>query len=221
MGGNFLRTAQNRVVVRALEDISLELRQGDHVGLIGHNGSGKSTLLRVLGGILHPTSGSAILEGQTSSLLNLSSILDPEMTGYENIEFARIVLGIPARERAALVREVEELSELGDFLSLPVRTYSSGMQVRLSFTLLMARQPEILLLDEVLMAGDARFSEQARQRVDQLRRRTGILVFASHVPDQLRRMCHRVIWLEHGRIRRQGETEAVLAEYAAANRSPA
>ncbi|WP_130471102.1 ABC transporter ATP-binding protein [Candidatus Magnetaquicoccus inordinatus] len=199
--------------VLALDQISLHLKPGDRVGLIGHNGAGKSTLLRVLGGILAPTSGCITIEGQISSLLNMTSLLDPEMTGYENIETARLLLGIPTTRRDALLQDVLDFTELGAYLEMPLRTYSAGMQLRLSFALLTAQQPEILLLDEVIGAGDAGFFKKATQRFGQLCEQTQILVLASHVLPHIALMCNKVIWLEQGRVRKTGAVEELIKEY--------
>lgn len=213
IGGMISRTPRRHIVIRALDGIMLNLREGDRLGLIGPNGAGKSTLLRVLAGICEPTGGTAVVEGRTSSLLDVGSILDPEMTGYENIDQARLFLGIPANRRADLYRDVEALTELGSFLDLPVRTYSAGMLVRLSFALLTAQEPEILLLDEALGVGDASFGQRAVRRVEQLGDRGHILVLASHSAADIRRMCNKVAWLDRGRLRRLGPVDEVLTAY--------
>lgn len=213
IGGMIFRTSRRFVGIRALDGITLHLREGDRLGLIGPNGAGKSTLLRVLAGIHEPTSGTAVIEGGTSSLLNVNSILDPEMTGYENIDQARLFLGIPTGRRAGLYRDVETLTELGTFLDLPVKTYSAGMLVRLSFALLTAQEPEILLLDEALGVGDAGFMGRAAKRIKELRHRSHILVLASHSTDDIRQMCNKAAWLDRGRIRQLGPPEEILAAY--------
>lgn len=220
VGGPIFRRDRRHVMVRALDGISLDLHDGDRVGLIGHNGAGKSTLLRVLAGIYEPTAGQAIIKGKVSSLLNMASLLDSEMTGYENIEHARVLLGIPARHHAELCQEIEDFTELGAFLDMPVRTYSAGMQVRLSFALLTAQAPEILLLDEALGAGDAAFVHKAAERVRALCARASILVLASHAPSHIRQLCNKVIWLEHGCIRRFGPVDEILAAYGAETQPP-
>lgn len=220
VGGRIFHGRRGVCAVRALDGISLSFRDGDRVGLIGHNGAGKSTLLRVLAGILEPTGGEAIIEGRASSLLNMASLLDLEMTGYENVEQVGALLQLSARARAALQDDVDEFTQLGAFLDMPVRTYSSGMLVRLSFTLLTAQTPEILLLDEALGAGDAAFVGMAADRVSRLCNHASILVMASHAQGHILKLCTHVVWLEHGRIRRFGPTDEVLAEYAHAAPPP-
>ena len=220
VGGRIFRSRRGVCAVRALDGISLALHDGDRVGVIGHNGAGKSTLLRVLAGILEPTDGDAVIEGRASSLLDMASLLDPEMTGYENIEQVGALLLLPARARAALLQDVEEFTQLGAFLDMPVRTYSSGMLVRLSFTLLTAQTPEILLLDEALGAGDATFVGMAADRVSRLCDQASILVMASHAQGHIIQLCTHVVWLEHGRIRRFGPMDEILAEYAQAAPPP-
>ena len=217
IGGIISFHGKRHLEVRALAGLNLELKKGDRLGLIGRNGAGKSTLLRLLAGLREPTEGRLTVVGKTAALLNIVSILDPEMTGYENIARALVLLNIPSRDHATLIQDVETFTELGSFLNLPVKVYSSGMQLRLSFALMTAQQPEILLLDEVLSAGDAQFHTQADARMEELRDRTDIVVFASHVEQEIRRVCNKVLWLEHGRCRVFGDTDTVLAAYAAAN----
>ena len=217
VGGVISRRGRGHLEVRALDDISLGLVDGDRVGLIGHNGAGKSTLLRILAGIREPTAGRIVIEGSVGALLNMPSVLDPEMTGHENIDRACILLGIPDRRRDAVAEDVVTFCELGPFLDLPVRAYSAGMQLRLSFALMTAQQPEILLLDEAFSAGDAHFRVRAEDRMSELGRRTDIVIFASHDYGALRRMCNKAVWLEHGRIRALGPIEEVLTAYAQAS----
>jgi lipopolysaccharide transport system ATP-binding protein len=213
IGGIISQRGHRHFEVRALDGISLELKKGDRLGLIGCNGAGKSTLLRVLAGLREPTAGRLEVSGKAAALLNIASILDPEMTGHENIGRAFVLLGIPSRDRAALAKDVENFTELGAYLHLPVKVYSAGMQLRLSFSLMTMRQPQILLLDETLTAGDARFSARANARMDTLTNWTDIVVFASHVKSEIRRICNRVLWLEKGRCRCLGDTESVLKAY--------
>lgn len=220
VGGMVFRKDRSHVIVRALDGISLTLNDGDRVGLIGHNGAGKSTLLRVLAGIYEPTGGRTEIRGRVSSLLNMASMLDPEMTGYENIDHAAVLLSVPSDRRTDLVHDVEEFTELGAFLDMPVRTYSAGMQVRLSFALLTAQAPEILLLDEALGAGDAHFVKKAAARVGERCDRANILVMASHSQSHIRQLCSKAMWLEHGRIRRFGPVDEVLADYSRTEAAP-
>ena len=216
VGGTISQRGRGFMEVRALDGINLDLRDGDRIGLIGHNGAGKSTLLRILAGIREPTSGHALIEGSTAALFSLGSILDIEMTGYENIDRAAVLLSIPGKWRSGIIEDVEGFTELGKFLNLPVKTYSAGMQLRLSFALMTAQDPEILLLDEVFGAGDAKFRIKAEQRMHALEKRTRILVFAHHSMVEIGRMCNKVAWLEHGRVHLFGPTDEVVAAYSAA-----
>jgi len=206
-----------RLAVRALEDISLRLEHGDHIGIIGHNGAGKSTLLRVLAGIYEPSQGTVVIAGRVSPLFNTAPGLDMDDTGYENIVTCGLFLGMTRDEIARKTPEIERFAELGDYLALPVRTYSTGMMVRLGFAIATSIDPEILLLDEGLGAGDARFAESARRRVEALIERSSILVLSSHSDELVRSMCNRAILLDHGRIVAQGSTEDVIERYREMN----
>lgn len=216
IGGTIIRRNSRHLAVRALEGITLDIRDGDRIGLIGHNGAGKSTLLKVLAGLYQPTRGRAVISGRVVPLLNLGVLLDPEMTGYENIDHAAILLEIPAARRRLLVEDVEEFTELGDFLGLPVKTYSQGMLLRLSFALMTAHEPEIMLADEVLGVGDSGFMARAAARMTEFHKRINIMVFASHAEGQIRSSCNKVLWLDHGRLHRFGPVEEVMNAYAAA-----
>lgn len=203
----------NRVVVRALDNVSLTLNDGDRVGIIGHNGAGKSTMLRVLAGIYQPSQGLIAIKGHVSPLFNTSPGLDVDDTGYENIVTCGLLLGMTRAEIARKLPEIEAFTELSDYLALPVRTYSSGMLVRLGFAIATAIDPEILLLDEGLGAGDARFASRATKRVEALIRRSSIMVLASHSDELIRQMCSRAILLRQGRVVADGPTEGVLDLY--------
>lgn len=207
--------AQKRLVIRALDTFSLTLNHGDHVGLIGPNGAGKSTLLRVLAGIYAPTHGHIEIEGRISPLFSTSPGLDMDDTGYENIYTCGLFLGMSRKEIEAKLSDIAAFSELGDYLGLPVRTYSTGMLVRLGFAVATAIEPEILLLDEGLGAGDARFAKRARERVDKLIRRSSILVLASHSDELIKQMCNRALLLDHGKLIADGTPNEVIAEYHA------
>lgn len=186
--------------VHALEKIQLEIKIGERVGLVGHNGSGKTTLLRVLSGIYHPTKGSLKIKGKAASLLDLSSGFDPDASGYENIFLRSILFGKSTKETEVLVEEIISFSELADFIHLPVRTYSSGMIMRLAFSISTAIQPDILLMDEWLSVGDESFNEKATSKLNDLVDNANILVIASHNEDIINKVCNRIITLEHGRI---------------------
>lgn len=192
--------ARDIVTVRAIDNISLEIGDGDRIGLVGHNGSGKSTLLRVLSGIYKPASGSITITGKVGTLLDPSAGLDAEATGYENIFLRGYILGMSKREIQAKLEEIANFSELGDFLELPLKTYSAGMSARLAFAVSTSAQNDILLVDEGIGAGDADFQEKASRRVEDLFSRTSIVIIASHAEDLIRRFCNKKIEMEHGRI---------------------
>ena len=186
------------VLVKALRNISLTLQDGDRLGLIGHNGAGKSTLLKVMGGIYEPTTGSVFAEGRIAPLSDCLPIIDAEETGYEAIVTAGLLLGMTRREIESKIPEIERFSELGDYLSLPVRTYSAGMTTRLGFSLATTIEPEIILIDEGIGAGDARFAERARERMKELVGRTSILVLASHSDKLIKEICNKAALLRAG-----------------------
>lgn len=203
------------VVVRALDGIDLELNEGDRVGLVGHNGAGKSTLLRLLAGIYAPTTGTIQRDGKVVPLLDISLGMDENSTGRQNIRLRGLLLGMSDSEIQAKQVEIGEFSELGDYLDLPVRTYSSGMRVRLAFAVSTAVDADILLLDEVIGVGDASFKEKANARLHELHGRAQIVLLAMHDNEVIRKMCNKVIWMERGRIRAYGATEEVVSAYAA------
>jgi lipopolysaccharide transport system ATP-binding protein len=199
-GGYVAQDAGNYMVVRALDHLDFDFREGDRIGLVGHNGSGKTTLLRVLSGVFEPVRGFLEVEGRVNSILDLSMGFDPDATGFENIFLRGVMTGRRRREIAGQIDEIAEFSELGDYLSLPVRTYSSGMLLRLAFAISTCTEAEILLLDEWLTVGDAEFSAKASQRLDDVANRASIIVVASHDPLLIERVCNRVLRLEHGII---------------------
>jgi ABC-type polysaccharide/polyol phosphate transport system ATPase subunit len=208
-----------RVTVRALDSVSLMLKHGDRLGIIGHNGAGKSTLLRLCAGVYEPTQGRVFIEGKVSPLFNISPGLDPDDTGYENILTCGLYLGMTHEEIARKTPDIEQFSELGEYLSLPVRTYSTGMLMRLAFAIATAIDPEILVLDEGLGAGDARFAERAKRRVDDLVGRSSIMIFASHSEDLILSMCNRSILLQSGKIVASGEVHEVMDTYRKLNQN--
>jgi ABC-2 type transport system ATP-binding protein len=208
----------NRVVVQALDGVSLSIAHGERVGLVGHNGAGKTTLLRVLAGVYEPTSGTVAVEGQVSALLDINLGLNPDATGYENIRLRGLYLGLRPAEIRPLLPEVAEFTELAEFLHMPVRTYSAGMSARLAFAVATAIKPEILLMDEWLLAGDAQFLEKAHRRINAFVHQSCILVLASHALDVVARWCTKVAWLDSGRLVMFGDAARVLARYAEAQR---
>jgi ABC-type polysaccharide/polyol phosphate transport system ATPase subunit len=202
-----------RVVVRSLDNISLKVGHGDRIGLIGHNGAGKSTLLRVLAGVYEPVSGRLVTQGHVSPLFNTSPGMVIDDTGYENIFTCGLFLGMSKREIEKKVDDIAEFTELGEYLYLPVRTYSSGMLTRLGFAIATAIDPEILLLDEGLGAGDARFTEKASRRISSLVERSSILVLATHSDGLIRDMCNKACLMDHGKLLEIGPVEKILAAY--------
>lgn len=216
--GGFIRHEEKhpeRVSVTALVDISFELSHGDRLGLVGHNGAGKSTLLKVLAGVYEPVSGRVLAEGRITPLFDTMPGLDPEDSGYENIVTAGMLLGMTREEILAKIPEIEEFSELGEFLSLPVRTYSSGMQTRLGFAVASAIEPGILLMDEGIGAGDARFAERASKRLREFIGRSQIMVLASHSDTLIRSTCNKAALMQGGRLLAIGEVEDILSQYHA------
>lgn len=203
------------VSVRALRDISLRLTDGDRVGVIGRNGAGKSTLLRVLSGIYEPPFGRIVIEGTVASLLDISLGMDPDATGYDNILLRAAILGLSRAEAAARIPEIEEFTELGAHLGLPLRTYSSGMSIRLAFAVSTCVRPEILLLDEVIGAGDAHFLQRAQSRLNDMMSRAKILVVASHSSLHITSLCNKALLLHEGEILDFGPTDRVVERYQA------
>ena len=211
--GGRLCKQDKTVTVRALNNISIDICEGDKIALIGHNGAGKSTLLKLLSGTYFPTSGTIDSSGSKYSLLDLAYGFEAEATGYENIHTRGLLMGLNKAQIEALRKDMEDFTELGDFLSMPIRTYSSGMHLRLAFGLSTAFSPEILILDEAVGAGDAHFMDKAKQRLDSLVSNAKILVFASHSDDIIKRFCNKAIWMEHGNIKAMGEIQSILDHY--------
>jgi lipopolysaccharide transport system ATP-binding protein len=212
-GGQLGADPLGRVVVRALDGLTFTLRDGDRVGLLGHNGAGKSTLLRLLSGVYMPSHGTARIDGEIGSLIDISLGIDPEATGRENIYLRGALLGL---DKAAINERMEDIlsfSELGDFIDMPLRTYSTGMHLRLAFAVSTTVRPEILLMDEWLAVGDQGFKHKAEARMRSLVQSTNILVIASHSHELILETCNRVLWLEHGKIRMDGPAEEVSAAY--------
>jgi lipopolysaccharide transport system ATP-binding protein len=212
-GGQLGSDSQGRVVVRALDGLNFSIGHGDRVGLLGHNGAGKSTLLRMLSSVYVPSVGTADIQGDIGSLIDISLGVDPEATGRENIYIRGALLGLSKSEISEQVEEIIEFSELGDFIEMPMRTYSSGMHLRLAFAVSTIVRPQILLMDEWLSVGDESFKHKAEVRMAQLVESTHILVIASHSQELIRNTCNRAIWLEHGRIKMDGTAAEVCDAY--------
>jgi len=200
----------------ALHDISFETRRGETFCLIGENGSGKSTLLQMVAGILQPTSGTLTVNGRVSALLELGAGFNPEFSGHDNVYLNGSILGLSTRQIDQRYREIEEFAEIGEFINQPVKTYSSGMVVRLAFAVAINVDPEILLVDEALAVGDIYFRQRCMRKVHELRARGVTILFVSHAIADVKAIGDRALWLEQGRIREIGETDRVVAKYLAA-----
>ena len=200
-------------IIEALRDVSISLRDGDRVGLVGHNGAGKSTLLRVLAGIYEPSRGSSRIVGKVAPVFDLGVGMDPEISGYENIMIRGLFLGMTRKQMEKRVDDIAEFTELGDYLQMPLRTYSTGMRVRLALGVVTSIDPEILLLDEGIGAVDAAFLAKARTRLVDLVKRSGMLVFASHQDDLLFELCNTAIWMDEGRMKQHGSLRDVITKY--------
>ena len=215
--GGKLRAHQRTVVVRALDQLDLELNEGDRLGLIGHNGSGKTTLLRVLSGVYPPSSGEATITGLISSFTDITLGMDPEATGWENILFRCAFMGLSFKEAERLSPAIAEFCELGEYLNFPARTYSTGMFLRLAFAISTSIHPDILVMDEMIAAGDAQFIDRASRRLHELVDKSNILAIASHNMSMVQDICNKVIWLERGIIKQMGDPDVVVEAYQRAS----
>ncbi|MFZ0841337.1 MAG: ABC transporter ATP-binding protein [Xanthobacteraceae bacterium] len=211
--GRIATGESNHVVIRALNGVSLNIEHGERVGLIGRNGAGKTTLLRVMAGIYEPPAGTVEVEGRVAPLFDIGMGMDPESSGYENILLRGLYLGLRKAEIRAKVDEIAEFTELGEFLEMPLRTYSAGMFARLAFAISTSIDPEILLLDEGIGAGDEAFLEKAKQRLDAMINRARIMVLASHSDELVRKLCNRAILMQNGEIVASGSTDEMLERY--------
>ena len=212
-GGRIGRDVADRVCVQALRGVSFTVEHGDRLGLIGSNGAGKTTLLRVVVGIYEPTFGTVHRVGHVIPLFDPALGMDPEATGYENIILRGLLLGLEPSEVRERTAEVAEFTELGDYLAMPVRTYSTGMMLRLAFAISTCAQPEILLMDEWIAAGDVQFLSKAEQRMNAIIDSSSILVIASHSEDLIKRFCTKALFLEQGQINAFGPVREVLDAY--------
>jgi ABC-type polysaccharide/polyol phosphate transport system ATPase subunit len=211
--GNLARDAHDRVMVRALHDISFDIENSDRIGLIGANGAGKTTLLKVLARIYKPTQGQIHISGHTTALINASVGLNQDATGRENIILRGLHMDIHPRDMRERIDQVAEFTELGSYLDMPVRTYSAGMMVRLAFAVSTCIRPEILILDEWLSAGDAQFLGKAQRRMEEFVARSSILVLASHSFELIQQWCRRAVYLKDGVIEAIGPVNEVVARY--------
>jgi lipopolysaccharide transport system ATP-binding protein len=202
--------------IAALKGVSFKVEHGERVGLIGRNGSGKTTLLRALAGVYPLRSGLIEVRGRIRTLLDLRHGFESESTGRENLYYRALALGIAPEEIRAAEAEIIEFADIGKFIDLPISTYSAGMVLRLGFAVSTQFAPDVLLIDEIFAAGDASFSERAVQRMNRILAQSGIMMMASHSMPLMRSICTRVIWLENGEIRMDGEPDAVATAYLAA-----
>jgi homopolymeric O-antigen transport system ATP-binding protein len=210
VGGQLTVDRFGHAVVRALDSIDLALSDGDRLGLLGHNGSGKTTMLRVMAGIYEPVAGEVVAKGRITPLFGVGQGLDMEATGYEAIRLRGLMVGRSHKDVEATVEEIAQFTELGGYLTMPLRTYSSGMLVRLAFAVATSVPPEILLMDEMIGAGDAAFVERAQARLMSFVQSSGIMVVATHSDNILRKWCNKAILLEKGRAIAQGDVDSVI-----------
>jgi ABC-type polysaccharide/polyol phosphate transport system ATPase subunit len=213
--GRIARDA-GHLLIEALRDITLTLKPGDRLALIGANGAGKTTLLRVLAGIYEPTSGNATISGRISPMFDIGLGIDAELSGYENIRLRGLILGLSPKEIDAKLAEIAEFTELGDYLHMPVRTYSSGMMLRLTFAASTCFDPEILLMDEWILAGDANFLQKAHNRLKTFVVKASIFVLASHNLELCSKWCTHGLWMEQGRAKMYGPVDDVITTYTTA-----
>jgi ABC-2 type transport system ATP-binding protein len=212
-GGAVMEDANKHVIVSALRDVTVTFEHGDRIGLIGHNGAGKSTLLRLLAGIYEPTHGDLRVEGHVSALLDIMQGIEAEFTGYENIIMRGTLLGLSRKEIDKKIKEIAEFTGLGDYLSMPTRTYSSGMQVRLAFAVSAAISPEILLIDEIFGVVDASFIEKAKHKMTSLVNQSSIVILANHSDESIKSFCNKALLLEGGTVRYFGPIDEAFRLY--------
>ncbi len=211
--GGTIADHDRTIVVQALKSITLDLADGDRLGIVGHNGAGKSTLLKVISRIYEPQWGTVAVTGTLSSFVDITLGMDSEATGWDNIRFRGAFMGLSQAQTRELAPEIAEFSELGEYMDMPARTYSSGMFMRLAFAIATSVQPEILVMDEMIGAGDAGFVDKAVARLDAMLGKSKILIVASHSNTTIRKFCNKVLWLEKGKIRALGPAELVLSDY--------
>jgi ABC-type polysaccharide/polyol phosphate transport system ATPase subunit len=213
VGGQIAQQGSH-VVVRALSDVSFEARDGDRIGLVGHNGAGKTTLLRVLCGTYPPTAGEVDIQGRVSPMLNHTLGMDADATGFENIRICAQLRGVTPRQVDESMDDIVAFTELGDYLKMPVRSYSSGMLLRLAFAVATIPHAEIMLIDEAIGVGDEHFFQKAYARLNDLISRSRILVVASHARQVMTTLCNRAIWLDGGKVVAEGAVDRVLDAYS-------
>jgi len=214
IGGVLRKDKSNRITVQALDRVSMRVEEGDRLGIVGHNGAGKSTLLRAMAGIYEPVSGRIQITGKVAPLFNILIGIDQDSTGYENIFARALFLNMSREEMEMHLDDITEFSDLGNYLHMPIRTYSTGMLVRLAFAIATCANADILLMDEVIGAGDAAFQKRAEARLEAFVEKAGTLVIASHSADILRGMCRKGIILHHGKVEFSGSIDDALKYYS-------
>jgi len=219
--GEWVRRRRTQQHVEALKDLSLSVPEGTVLGIIGPNGAGKSTLLRLIAGIYRPTSGRIVVNGRVAALLSLGLGFHPELSGRENIVISGLASGLSRREIRRAFDEIVEFAELGEFIDAPVRTYSSGMYMRLAFSVAVHVDPDILLLDEVLAVGDAHFAEKSRARIEEFKRQGKTILLVTHDSESVRTWCHQALWLHGGEVRDLGPSPTIVERYLGAVRTAA
>jgi lipopolysaccharide transport system ATP-binding protein len=212
-GGVLTAQKGGHLSIEALKDLNLEIKSGDRLGIVGHNGAGKSTLLRLLSGVFEPSSGKISRSGSISSLVDIALGINGENTGRENIFLRGKLMGLSKRQIDQKIDEIIEFSELGDYINLPVRIYSSGMLLRLAFSVSTSISADILIMDEWLSVGDGAFAERSAERLRELVDNSEILVIASHSRELIEETCNKVVWLEHGVIKKVGAVDEIVPEY--------
>ena len=216
----FRRSVNPFIEVNAIQDVSLQMHEGERIGIIGHNGAGKSTMLKLLAGIYPPTAGRRIVEGRISSLFDIALGFEGDANGWENIAYRGYLQGETPVSIEAKKQAIAEFSELGTFLDMPVRYYSAGMMVRLAFSIATAIEPEILLVDEVLSVGDMAFQQKAQQRMRDMMSKAKLIVVVTHDLDSLSRLCDKAVWMDHGRIKLTGSVKEVTTAYVNSVNAP-
>ncbi|MCP3680355.1 MAG: ABC transporter ATP-binding protein [Gammaproteobacteria bacterium] len=212
-GGRLKKNSKQRtIIVKALDNVSFSAEKGDRIGLVGYNGAGKSTLLRLLANIYEPMSGSIEIQGKTSTLFH-ASLAIPDATGEENIVFGSLIQGATRKATKKHIKEISSFAELGDYIKMPARTYSSGMQIRLGFAIATSFHPQILLIDEVIGVGDRYFIDKAEQRMEDLIYQADIVFLASHNKNIITQMCNKVMLMDHGQLKYFGDIEEGLELY--------
>lgn len=201
--------------LKALQDINLTIRRGETVALIGRNGSGKSTLLGIIARVYRPTSGAVQIEGRVAPLLELGAGFHPDLTGIENVYFNAVIMGLTRKQVSGRLDKIVEFAEIEEYIDAPIRTYSSGMLMRLGFAIAAHVDADVLLVDEVLAVGDAQFQQKCYRKIQEFQQEGRTILFVSHDMDAVRKVASRAVWLNHGMLKADGDTETVIQQYLA------